>query len=55
MEIYILASLLWAIYAGKKQIQRHGVRRHWRLLLCVLLNGLFWPIGIFIAVLNPKA
>lgn len=48
--IYFALGIIWAINATHKQIKYFGV--NWKLPVTILLNLVFWPIGIFFAFIN---
>lgn len=49
LSLYLLTSLLWAIYALKQHIKYFGYS-FWRVALCFILDFLLCPLGIAAAI-----
>ena len=51
--VYLLASVLWSVYALRRQFNR-GSNTFWLSTICALSNFLGWPIGILVAIIRFK-
>jgi hypothetical protein len=51
--MYFIVAFLWTVFAGKKQKQLSDSL--FKLLLCIVLNFIFCPIAILIAIFRKDS
>lgn len=50
--LYLSVGLLWAIFATVKQFGLFGSTPWWKVLICFILNWIWWPVAIVLAVVR---
>jgi hypothetical protein len=49
---YCLVGFLWATFATRMQLKLHPFAKRGRNMLCTILNYLFWPFAMMIAIVK---
>jgi len=53
-ECYVMAGVLWSLFALQQQRIFHSGAPIWKNVVCVILNALLWPVCIVLGMLKAR-